>query len=57
MYSEAMTLRLYEESLKEAVRTYFGSCAPREIFIHPAIMTIIPIMPLFGNTQGWVQIV
>ena len=57
MYSEAMTLRLYEESLKEAVRTYFGSCAPRENLHTPSYYDDYPDKPLFGNTQGWVQIV
>ena len=52
MYSEAMTLRLYEESLKEAVRTYFGSCAPRENLHTPSYYDDYPDNAIIWKYSG-----
>lgn len=52
MYSEAMTLRLYEESLKEAVRTYFGSCAPRENLHIPSYYDDYPDNAIIWKYSG-----
>ena len=54
MYSEAMTLRLQEEcrSTNRAVRTYFGSCAPRENSFLPSYYDSYPENAIIWKYSG-----